>query len=298
MTMRLELSNLLNKNSEKMIINDIQLMAEWNEKKNNAIGLFPYELTLGSGKKVWWICQQGHEWQACIRNRSAHKTGCPYCAGQRVWIGYNDLGTTNPELINEWDFDKNDILPSQVRGTSSKVVWWKCSLGHSYDMRIYCRAGSSKAGCPYCAIPAKRVLSGFNDLATISPYTLNEWDYEKNDISPDEVLPGSTQKVWWKCSKNHSFQQAINYKTSSKKESTCPYCSNKKVKKGYNDLATLSPELALEWHPTKNGHLLPTDVTLGSHKNVWWKCINGHEWQTKIETRKQGCGCPICSKHR
>ena len=48
----------------------------------------------------------------------------------------------------------------------------------------------------------------------------------------------------------------------------CPICSGHKVLVGYNDLASLNPELAKEWHPTKNGNLKPTQVTLLSEKKV------------------------------
>ncbi|MBQ8623595.1 MAG: zinc-ribbon domain-containing protein [Oscillospiraceae bacterium] len=76
----------------------------------------------------------------------------------------------------------------------------------------------------------------------------------------------------------------------------CPYCSGKKILSGYNDLATTNPNLATEWHPDKNGVLLPTMVSPGSHKKVWWLCKKGHEWQASIENRSKGSSCPICRK--
>ncbi len=63
---------------------------------------------------------------------------------------------------------------------------------------------------------------------------------------------------------------------------------------GFNDLATKYPALAKEWNMQKNGKLLPSNVTAGSGKKVWWKCENGHEWQSKIVARVYGSGCPIC----
>ena len=61
-------------------------------------------------------------------------------------------------------------------------------------------------------------------------------------------------------------------------------------------LAETHPELAKEWHPTKNGELTPGDVTPGSNKKVWWKCDKGddHEWEAKVNNRNNGKGCPIC----
>lgn len=69
--------------------------------------------------------------------------------------------------------------------------------------------------------------------------------------------------------------------------------------KGENDLATLNPALAKEWHPTENGNLKPEDVTPGSGKEVWWLCPEGHPYLMVVNQRaKRGYGCPYCSGHR
>lgn len=65
---------------------------------------------------------------------------------------------------------------------------------------------------------------------------------------------------------------------------------------GFNDLATTNPEMAKEWHPTKNGELKPTEVTAGGRIRVWWMCSAGHEWQSYIYSRVgKNSGCAICS---
>ena len=61
---------------------------------------------------------------------------------------------------------------------------------------------------------------------------------------------------------------------------------------GYNDLATQYPELAKQW--SNRNIISPTEVTIGSHRDVWWKCDKGHEWSAKIYSRSQGAGCPYC----
>ena len=62
------------------------------------------------------------------------------------------------------------------------------------------------------------------------------------------------------------------------------------------------PELAKEWHPSKNGDLKPSDVTAGSEQKVWWLCAirDDHEWDASIYNRAGGpkSGCPCCSGHR
>ena len=67
---------------------------------------------------------------------------------------------------------------------------------------------------------------------------------------------------------------------------------------GINDLATTHPNIAAEWHPTKNGDLKPSDVSSFSHKKVWWLCAKGHEWQAQINARNRGNGCPFCAKKK
>ncbi|MGD0170140.1 MAG: zinc-ribbon domain-containing protein, partial [Smithella sp.] len=43
-----------------------------------------------------------------------------------------------------------------------------------------------------------------------------------------------------------------------------------------------NPVLAREWHPTKNGSLTPSDVSVGSNRKVWWLCSKGHAWPATV----------------
>ena len=129
---------------------------EWGFEKNN--DLTPSMVTPGSSKKVWWKCQKGHSYCASLASRTgSRKANCPYCSGQALLIGFNDLATTHPDLVKEWDFEKNyPLLPTQVQKGTEKKVWWICPKGHSYQSVIYCRTNPKRpTGCPYCA--GKRV---------------------------------------------------------------------------------------------------------------------------------------------
>ena len=64
-----------------------------------------------------------------------------------------------------------------------------------------------------------------------------------------------------------------------------PYCGDRKVLKGYNDLRTTHPKIAREWNKERNGDLEPTDVIANSNKRVWWKRKEGHEWSGLIADR-------------
>ena len=132
-----------------------------------------------------------------------------------------------------------------------------------------------------------------HDFAKLHPNLAKQWHPTKNgDLKPTDVTPGSHHKVWWKCEQEHEWQATVSSRTSG---NGCPYCANQKVCAD-NNLASKNPNLTNEWHPTKNVDLKPTDVTPGSHQKVWWKCNNGHEWVTTINSRTQGTGCPLCAR--
>ncbi len=65
-------------------------------------------------------------------------------------------------------------------------------------------------------------------------------------------------------------------------------------------LAETNPEIAKQWHPTKNGDLKPANISYGAEQKVWWQCSNveDHEWEAKVYIRNQGRGCPFCSGRR
>ncbi len=266
---------------------DSAIAMQWDFEKN--IDLSPKDFTRGSNTKVWWKCEKGHEWQAspCARSRGE---GCPYCSNKKVLVGYNDLATTDPEIAEQWNYEKNiGLTPKDFVRGSAKMVWWKCEKGHEWQARLFWRTKMGN-GCPYCC--NQKILTGYNDLATIAPELVQEWDFDKNDKTPYEVAPNTRRTFWWKCKNGHSYYAAISEKRRGR---GCPYCSSHKVLAGYNDLATTNTELSSEWNYERNGSLKPTEVTGVSGKNVWWKCKKGHEWQATIASRAYGNGCPKCA---
>lgn len=261
------------------------ILKEWDYEKNK---ILPTQVTKASKKKVWWKCSNGHSWMCGISDRTSGGNGCPYCSGKKVLEGYNDLQTLRSDIAKEWDYEKNELLPTQVTIASLKKVWWKCREGHSWKATVSSR-GRDRYGCPYCA--NKKVLKGYNDLATVNPDIAKEWDYDKNTLLPSEVTRCSGKKVWWKCKNGHSWKITVSSRTNG---SGCPYCCNQKILAGYNDLQTLEPKIASEWDYDKN-KLKPSEVAAYTNKKFWWKCQNGHSWKSAISARtKEGQGCPYC----
>lgn len=271
-------------------IENIQLKNQWAYSKNSPS---PELLSPHSHAYAWWHCPRGHEWQAQISSVAVQGTACPYCAGKRAIPGETDLATTHPHTLPMWS-SKNQSSPREAMAGSQKKVWWLCEKGHEWQAQI-CSIAVLGTGCPYCA--GKRAIPGETDLATVRPDIMIQWDYEKNaSVNPATLLPSSHDSVWWKCELGHSWQAAVFSRTREKRAG-CPYCTGKKVLLGFNDLATLKPKVAGEWHPGMNGVLRPENVTLGSNKKVWWQCAEGHVWQAAIysRTREKGSGCPVCA---
>ena len=207
--------------------------------------------------------------------------------------GLNDLATTNPDLVKEWDYEKNTILPTEIKSGSHRKVWWKCEQGHQWFQAISNRLRSNDKGCPYCS--GRYAISGVSDFGTKYPNLLEEWNYNKNaDTDPYQISPFSNKKVWWKCEKGHEWEASIDARTY--KGRNCPFCSNQKVLKGYNDLLSLYPDLAVEWNYDKNLGVTPDQVIAHSGKKYWWKCEKGHEWDATINSRVSGRGCKQCAK--
>jgi hypothetical protein len=268
-----------------------QLSASWNKMRNG--DLKASEIIAGSPKQYWWVCDKGHDYLSspAIRGQGG---GCPVCAGKKVVQGFNDLATTAPQLVKEFDLEKNHPLtPESVMTGSNKKFHWICVLGHSWVSSPNQRQST---GCPTCS--NRKLLSGFNDLETKNPTLAKEWNYPRNSpLDPSRITFGSTKKVWWICPLNpkHEWQ---NSPVARAKGQGCPVCKNVVVVAGVNDLSTVRPDLARQWNLERNFPLLPNQVAAGTSKKFWWLCEQDptHEWRTSCDSRLAGRGCPSCSK--
>lgn len=125
------------------------------------------------------------------------------------------------------------------------------------------------------------MFAGINDLATSHNSAAKEWHPRLNlELTTMMVTAGSGRKVTCRCSINHVYEQVVAKRAAG---SGCPFCANKKVLPGYNDFATRHPDIAADWHPTKNitpqnARVRATGVLPGN-KPRWWLCTNRHEQQ-------------------
>lgn len=249
---------------------------------------------LSSSSKVviWWLeTACGHEYQLSITQQIKGKF-CKVCINWIIIPGINDLATIRPDIAIEWHPTKNELLPTQVSVGKPLKVWWLCKNGHEWLSTINDRCQDT-SGCPVCL--NRVVLAGWNDLGTTHLSVASEWHPTKNgELTPQMVTAGSDKSVWWLCSFGHEWQTPV-YSRTSKTPTACSICSGKTVWAGVSDLKTKMPELAKEWHPTKNGNLKPSEVAYRSNLLVWWLCTNDHEWKTSVSNRSAGRGCRKCT---
>lgn len=243
-----------------------------------------------SSKKVWWRCDKGHEWEAIIASRT-NGAGCPYCSHRKT-PKEASLATLFPNLALAWHPSLNQhITPALVTPGSNKKVWWLCSKSkqHVWKTAIGARCRGKGTGCPYCS---NRKADQSNNLSTHKPNLASEWHPTLNgNLTPHQVTFSSGRKVWWLCTKGHAWQDSIYYRT---KYPSCPSCTHRRVNPEYN-LAFCYPDVAKEFHPTKNGLQTPEQFMPRTNTRLWWLCVKGHEWQAAISARTSGgTQCPYC----
>lgn len=200
------------------------------------------------------------------------------------------LSVTHPGLAAEWSEKNLPLTADQVTYGSHDRVWWKGSCGHEWKTLVNNRT-VNHTGCPYCC--SRKVLPGFNDLATKAPELAKEWSEKNYPMMPDQVMPRSNKKYWWKCSLGHEWLAKPN---SRMKGSGCPYCKHFTLLPGFNDLATEHPELIAEWSD-RNLPLRPDMIFATPYRKAWWKCPEcGNEYERLVTLRIRGYGCPYCSE--
>jgi hypothetical protein len=201
-----------------------QLAYFWHDKNE----LSPYNYTAGSTHSAWWWCPiaEDHVWKAQINTRVIQGTGCPACAGKKG-TSTNSLKVLFPEIAKEWDYEINlkdhgIAGPEDVPYGSSLLACWRCknSPYHVWKATVNNRT-SKNHPCPYCA--GKKADSQ-SSLLALHPYLCEEWDWDQNEISPNELLPNSHQKMWWKCRNDHSHVWKANPNNRVSNCSVCPQC--------------------------------------------------------------------------
>jgi len=199
-----------------------------------------------------------------------------------------------PESIaSEWHPILNGTLVvDDLSHASNKKVWWLDRFGHEWEATPNNRVNNNR-NCPYCA--NQKVLPGFNDLETTYPELANQFLPTLNgSLTPNRIFANSRSiTVTWVCDQGHQQQSTPAVRLARfKSGKTCTICTGHVILPGFNDLKTKYPELAEQWHPTKNLPLAPDTYNPKNINPVHWICENNHEWVTSTSKRilsKTGC---------
>lgn len=186
------------------------LMKTWDPSN----GLDPETIPLNSTLIAKWICDRGHRWTVAIVHRAKLGWGCPYCSGQRVLKGFNDLATTFPELAQQVS-PRSKLSANEVSKSSWRELLWecpKCSIEFSlpvvqrYDAKTgrirLCSKCSRKrisygevevyefvrAIRPDAILGARRVLSGAKELDIYVPSLKIAIEFNGDYWHSDKVL--------------------------------------------------------------------------------------------------------------
>jgi hypothetical protein len=265
-----------------------KLASEWHPVKNNLLSL--ETVYAGTSKKAWWQCSTcAYEWEAVVSSRNRGR-GCSNCAG-KVPNETNSLVSLYPEIAVQYS-ERNTLPVETILAISHKKVWWNCpdNPDHIWEAMVQNRVRQGD-GCPFCS---GRYATKENNLAVKYPELATEFDLEKNfPLTPYTVTSSSPRKFWWKCTKDHEWQSA---RVRLGIVQNCPYCVGKKATYD-NHLGITNPEVAEQYHPTKN--IVPVEkVRPGSTTKRWWICQRTHVWEAQVASRTRdgrATGCPECS---
>ncbi|MGZ3420602.1 MAG: zinc-ribbon domain-containing protein, partial [Polyangiales bacterium] len=269
-----------------------KIAAEWHPTKNAK--LTPHEVLPGDTRAVWWKCRKGpdHEYRQTIVTRAEGHQGCPYCRNFLLSVT-NSLETKFPTLAAEWHPTKNrSLTAADVRAVDKRAFWWLCDKapgGRAWRATIGWRRLGAK--CPHCT-----------SFAAKHPKLLAEWHVSKNaGVDPWSLKPSARRAVWWKCAsgaRDHVWKTTIAQRTQEK--TRCPFCARKAVSSS-TSLKALFPQIARQWHPTKNGSRTPDAIAPTTPQKAWWSCGKpGHVWEQSVgaRTRKKKVECPFCAGRR
>lgn len=266
------------------------------------------KITYGSGMILWWKCEFAkcthHEWQAtvCSRTSKNNPRGCPYCANRKI-CPCNSFSTLYPELIEEFDFERNVCIdPHTLAPKSGTYCWWICRRTkcghHRWEAQVSSRA--SGAECPYC--DGKKACPCYC-LSSEHPHLVAEFDTEKNgNITPHEIPPYTNKKYWWKCLKakcdHHRWEVSVGNRINIRTRITtgCPYCSGNRTCP-CDSFASVFPDLLAEFDTDRNVNVDPYTISSHSNEELWWKCLKAkcdhHHWKSSVNNRTKR-GCPYC----
>jgi very-short-patch-repair endonuclease len=286
----------------------------WDEKNNENVK--PRDVFKHSGKKYWFICEEGHSFDATLAHISSETEPrwCPYCNGcnEKALECFERSFASHP-LSKNWDYEKNNgVIPREVFKGSGDKYWFKCDCGHSFDAMLSdISKENNNRWCPYCCIPSKKLCDNNQDghcnicfeKSFASHPKSNCFDEKSNGIKSSLVLKGDHDNYWFNCDVcHHKFYQSVEVITRG---SWCHYCCEPSKKlcedsdcKTCFEKSFASHEKVIFWDKEKN-KINPRTIHKQSGKKLWFKCEKKHSFEAILRNL---CGrygrpaswCPYC----
>ena len=253
-------------------------------KKNEKEGIDVKNLTVGSRKKVWFLCSKNHSWLGEFKGASGN---CPYCIGKRVLVGFNDLRTRFPAIAQEWHPTKNGLSsPEDFTAYSGKHAFWLCpKCGDTYSASISNR--TKGRGCPCCV--NKKLVRGINDFETVYPELVSEWS-DKNALRPFEIrYNDDKQKVFW------NLKNGLEIFTTAKRRIRRFNTPTKKSFTMKKYVLENEDFLKVHWNERLN-NCAYCDIP-AKNKKYRWRCVrcgNSSLYATIESAKKNACVCSVC----
>lgn len=258
----------------------------WNDEKNPKSANGQYH----KNQKVWWICPEGHEWREDYSKMTRTNFMCCECAGilpEEKHLLINAL----PELVSQYDCEKNKLDVKEVSVYSREKLVWICSHKHNEEKTIEQKLNLPK--CDKCAGVKLRKVAPTETIASVYPERAKMWHPILNGIlEPTDFSFGTKRMFWWLCENGHSYYGPviISVSAGNKKVKRCEKC---KVDPGRNSLQETYPQLMQYWDYEKN-KMKPEQVFADSKRMYRWKCEKGHTWRQYIDKQKETGCCSIC----
>lgn len=247
------------------------LLLEWDFSRNKKQ---PEDYYYKTSKSVHWKCNNNasHIWDASIADRILGRSKCPTCFKVKPRLKFSEA---HPEMLKYWDYEKNEFGPDHYNEFSNESVFWKCDKGHSFEQLIF-RFSSKGFYCIICE--NTQLVKQVNDLKTMYPEIAADWDYEKNQFSPEHYKVNANKKVWWICPDGHpSYQRTIRERVLER-DKNCPICMNTGVVAGINDALSHYPKLKKIWDYKGNVGKGPGEISFKYQRKIDCTCTKGHHW--------------------
>ena len=233
---------------------------------------------------LYWKCNENHEIVSSLEEMliGGYCNKCVDKALKEEFVNKDSFAGSRPDLIHQWDITRNGkINPFDISKNSSKIIDWICPESYGTWKASIKNRASSTLSSPFMI--NKKVKKGYNDLITLRPDLAEQWDYESNEILPDEVTPGSSKKVSWVCPITHErFIDSIKNRNRAKSNDS-PYVLRKKLLTGYNDIASLYPQCIKHW--SINNIVTPDKeiaINLKNKKFLWVDNETGKEFEDTL----------------